>query len=250
MRIAVAGGTGLVGTMVVEVARERGHSPVVIARSTGVDLTNGAGLDRALAGSDAIIDVTNVTTTSRTASIAFFETVTATLLRAAASAKVRHHVALSIVGVDRVGLGYYAGKRRQEELVLAGPVPSTVQRATQFHEFAAQLLAGAIGPFAPVPAMLSRPVAAREVAELLVAVATGPPLGLAPELAGPEDKLMVAMARQVVKARRLRKVVVPLRLPGAVGHQLRHGGLLPTGPGPRGTQTFDEWLAVPEMSPR
>jgi uncharacterized protein YbjT (DUF2867 family) len=250
MRIAVAGGTGLVGKMVVEVARVRGHSTVVLARSTGVDLTSGTGLDRALARSDAIVDVTNITTTSRTKSVAFFEAVTTTLVRAAGPAGVRHLVALSIVGCDRVGLGYYAGKRRQEELVLAGPVPSTVQRATQFHEFAEQLLARVAGPFAPVPAMLSRPVAAREVAELLVDVAAGPPLGIAPELAGPEEKVMVAMARQVAKARRLRKVVVPLRLPGAVGRQLRHGGLLPTAPGPRGTQTFDEWLSVPETAKR
>jgi uncharacterized protein YbjT (DUF2867 family) len=250
MRIAVAGGTGLIGTMVVEVARARGHSTVVLARSTGADLTSGAGLDRALAGSDAIIDVTNITTTSRTKSVAFFEAVTTTLMRAAGPAGVRHHVALSIVGCDRVGLGYYAGKRRQEELVLAGPVPATVQRATQFHEFAEQLLARVAGPFAPVPAMLSRPVAAREVAELLVEVAAGPPLGIAPDLAGPEEKQMVAMARQVVKARRLRKVVVPLWLPGAVGRQLRHGGLLPAAPGPRGTQTFDQWLTAPETAKR
>jgi uncharacterized protein YbjT (DUF2867 family) len=235
--------------MVVEVARERGHEAVVLARSTGVDLTSGAGVDRALAGSDAIIDVTNLNTTSRARSIAFFETVTTTLLRAAERAGVRHHVVLSIVGCDRVGLGYYAGKRRQEELVLTGN-RATVQRATQFHEFAEQLLARAAGPFAPVPTMLSRPVAAREVAELLVEVAAGPPLGIAPELAGPEEKQMVAMARLVAKARGPRKLVVPLPVPGAVGHQLRHGGLLPTGPGPRGTQTFDEWLPLPEAAAR
>jgi len=242
MRIAVAGGTGLVGRLVVGAARARGHEPIVLARSAGVDLITGAGLDRAVATADAVIDVANVTTTSRARSIGFFATSTNNLLAAAARAGVGHHVALSIVGVDRVGLGYYAGKRRQEELVLAGPVPATVQRATQFHEFAAQLLGHAVGPFVPVPRMLSRPVAAREVAELLVTVAAGPPLGLAPELAGPEDKQMVAMVRQVVRARGLRRVVVPIRVPGSAGRQMRNGGLLPAGPGPRGTETFDEWL--------
>jgi uncharacterized protein YbjT (DUF2867 family) len=247
MRIAVAGGTGLIGKMVVHAAREHGHTPVVIARSTGVDLSTGAGLDDALRRAEALIDVTNVTTTKRATSIAFFETATTTLLRAAAQAGVGHHVALSIVGCDRVHLGYYAGKVRQENLVLAGAagggVPATVLRATQFHEFAAQMLANAPGPLLPVPIMLSRPIAAREVAEALVEIAVGPPQGLAPDLAGPEEKQLVAMTRQVVKARRLRRLVVPIPVPGEVGKALRHGGLLPTGPGPRGTQTFEQWLA-------
>jgi uncharacterized protein YbjT (DUF2867 family) len=136
-------------------------------------------------------------------------------------------------------MGYYAGKLRQEELVLNGPVPATVLRATQFHEFAVQLLGAAIGPFVPVPRMLSRPIAAREVAEALVVAAEGEPQGRAPELAGPEERSMVTMTRMVVRARGLRKVVVPV----PVGGPARHGGLLPAGPGPRGTETFDQWLA-------
>lgn len=150
---------------------------------------------------------------------------------------------LSVAGCDRVGLGYYAGKLRQEELVQAGPIPATIQRATQFHEFAAQLLGNAVGPFVPVPRMLSRPVAAREVAALLVPIAAGPALGTAPEIAGPQPLPMVDLVRQVVRARGLRKVVVPLTLPGAVGRAMAGGDLLPTGPGPRGTETFDAWLA-------
>jgi uncharacterized protein YbjT (DUF2867 family) len=245
MRIAVAGGTGWVGKLVVDAAREHGHTPVVIARSTGVDLTTGAGLDAALGGADVVVDVTNLSTTNRARSVAFFSTVTATLLAGAERAGVRHHVALSVVGCDRVGLGYYAGKVRQEELVLAGPVPATVLRATQFHEFAVQMLGQAVGPFVPVPRMLSRPIAAREVARALVELAAGPALGLAPELAGPEDQQMVSMVRRVVRARGLRKLVVPVSLPGAAGRAMRDGGLLPTNPGPRGTETFEEWLTAP-----
>jgi uncharacterized protein YbjT (DUF2867 family) len=134
---------------------------------------------------------------------------------------------------------------RQEELVLAGPVPATVLRATQFHEFAVQMLGQAVGPFVPVPRMLSRPIAAREVARALVELAAGPALGLAPELAGPEDQQMVSMVRRVVRARGLRKLVVPVSLPGAAGRAMRDGGLLPTSPGPRGTETFEEWLTAP-----
>jgi uncharacterized protein YbjT (DUF2867 family) len=238
MRIAVAGGTGWAGRLVVEAARARGHTPVVLARSAGVDLVSGAGLDGALDGVDVVVDVTNRNTTSRARAVAFFGTVTANLLRAGEKAGVSHHIALSVVGCDRVKLGYYGGKLRQEELVLGGAVPATVLRATQFHEFAAQLLDHAAGPFVAVPRMVSRPVAAREVAAVLIETAEGGPAGRAPELAGPEELRMVAMTRRLVRARGLRKVVVPIPLAGA----LTHGGLLPTVDGPRGTETFGEWV--------
>ena len=246
MRIAVAGGTGLIGRMVVEAVREQGHTPVVIARSAGADLTTGAGLDELLAGADVIIDVSNVTTRSRSTSIGFFEAATGNLLRSAQRAGVTHHVALSIVGCDRVDLGYYAGKVRQEQLVLAGPVPATVLRATQFHEFAGQLLGTAIGVVVPVPRMRSQPIAAREVAQALVEIAAGRPLGQAPDLAGPAVLSMVDMVRRLVRVRRLRKLVLPVPVPGATGRALVRGGLLPLGPGPRGVQTFAEWLATQE----
>ncbi len=170
MRIAVAGGTGLIGTMVVEALRANGDVPVVLARSAGVDLTTGEGLAERLAGAAAVIDVTNVRAMSGKKSAAFFTAATASLLDAGARAGVGHHVVLSIVGVDRLDLGYYHGKRRQEELALAGPVPATVLRATQFHEFASQMLA-ARGPFALAPKMACQPVAAREVADALARIA-------------------------------------------------------------------------------
>jgi uncharacterized protein YbjT (DUF2867 family) len=111
-----------------------------------------------------VIDVSNRQTISKRRSIAFFGAATSSLLAAEERAGVTHHVALSVVGSDRVGLGYYFGKRRQEHLVLSGRIPATVLRATQFHEFAAQLLARG-RPFTLVPEMLSQPVAAREVAD-------------------------------------------------------------------------------------
>ena len=247
MRIAVAGGTGLVGRLVVEEVRAAGHTPVVLARSTGVDLTTGAGLDEALDGVDAVVDVSNVTTTSRARSVAFFEAATGNLLAAGARAGVAHHVALSIVGVDRVGLGYYRGKLAQEALVLgsgaSGGVAGSVLRATQFHEFASQMLARG-GPFALAPRMLTQPVAAREVAVALAELAAGEPVGLAPDLAGPERQQMSDMVRRLQRARGGRRPVLPVRFPGATGKAMLQGGLLPTGPGPRGSRTFDEWLAA------
>jgi uncharacterized protein YbjT (DUF2867 family) len=241
MKIAVAGGTGWIGRLVVDAVRAAGGTSVVLARSRGVDLTTGAGLDDALPGVSAVIDVSNVVTTSKNKSIAFFEAATRNLVAAGERAGVTHHVALSIVGSDRVDLGYYFGKRRQVELVLSGRVPGSVLRATQFHEFAAQLLERG-GPFAVVPKMTSQPVAAREVASALVELARGAPVGLAPELAGPQERQMPDLVRRLLGARGSRRVVIPVRLPGPSGRAMISGGLLPGGPGPRGTQTFDQWL--------
>ena len=243
MRIAVAGGTGLIGKLVVDDVRAAGHEPVVIARSNGVDLLTGVGLADALRGVQAVIDVSNVVTISAQTSVDFFGTATRNLLAAGDQAGVRHHVVLSIVGIDVVNLGYYAGKRCQEELVQGGPVPFSVLRATQFHEFAEQLTHRGGGWFAPVPRMRSQPVAAREVAQALVTLAVGAPVGSAPELAGPQQHDMIDLVRRVLRARGSRRRVLRLPVPGAVGRALAGGGLLPTGPGPRGVQTFDQWLA-------
>ena len=248
MKIAIAGGTGVVGARVVEAAAAAGHEPVVLSRSRGVDLISGAGVTAAVDGAEAVIDVANVVALSRGKAVAFFGTETRNLLAASASAGVRHHVALSIVGIDRVRLGYYAGKLAQERLIAAGPVPWSVVRATQFHEFSGQLLARMKGPVAVVPRMQSATVAAWEVAEHLVAVAVGEPLGQATELAGPEVHDMADLARRVLRARGSRRRVLSLRLPGRAGAAMANGDLLPSGDCVRGTQTFDEWLQATRVS--
>lgn len=244
MRVAVAGGTGLVGRHVVAALTGAGHDPVVLARSRGVDLTSGAGLEEPLRGVGAVIDVSNVSTASRRASVAFFTSSTRQLLDAGRRTGVAHHVALSIVGIDRVGVGYYAGKLAQEGLVLAGPVPATVLRATQFHEFTGRVLARTRGPLAVVPRMRVQPVAAREVGQVLAELAVTEPAGRVADLAGPAKHDLVDLARQLVRARRSRRRVWAVRLPGAAGRAMAGGALLPTGPGPRGRQSFDEWLAA------
>jgi uncharacterized protein YbjT (DUF2867 family) len=243
MRVAVAGGTGLVGRHVVGELRAAGHEPVVLARSTGVDVTTGQGLTDALAGVGAVIDVTNTQTLSRRKAVAFFEAASRRLLAAEERAGVRHHVVLSIVGIERVGHGYYQGKIRQEQVVAAGPVPWTVLRATQFHEFADQLLDGMPGPLAVIPRMRVQPVAVREAARALVELAEGPAQGMAAELAGPREEWLLDMVRRLLPTRPERRFVLPVRYPGAAGRAMAGGGLLPTGPGPRGMQTFDAWLA-------
>lgn len=249
MRIAVAGGTGVVGRHVVDAARKRGHDVVVLTRSEGVDLTTGAGLAERLAGVEAVVDASNSSAQKRSDAEAFFGAVTRHLLAAEQEAGVGHHIALSIVGIDDVPLGYYYGKRLQEQLVADGPAegaaPWSILRATQFHEFAAQALHFVkLGPFSLVPRMLSQPIAAAEVGEALVDLAEAGPSGRVPDLAGPEPLQMVDLARRVSKARGQGRRVVPVSMPGA-GKPMRSGALLPRSDGPRGKQTFEEWLARP-----
>ena len=245
MRIAVAGGTGVVGRHVVRELDTRGHKAVVLARSRGVDLTTGTGLDAALENVTAVIDVSNTNTARRAAAVAFFASVTNNLLQAEVRAGAGHHVALSIVGIDRVPMGYYQGKLHQEELCLASAsVPATILRATQFHEFPAQLLARfpVTLPIVPIPLMLSQTVAAREVAQALVGAVLAEPAGRLPDLAGPHLERMDNLVRRLLRARGRRARVVPLRLPGRVGRAMADGSLLPTADGPRGAQTFEAWL--------
>jgi uncharacterized protein YbjT (DUF2867 family) len=242
MRIAVAGGTGLVGQHVVDAVTEDGHQPVVLARSTGVDIVSGRGLIDALAGVEIVIDVTNVASIKRDVSVGFFEAGSRNLLAAEAQAGVRHHVVLSIVGIDDSTFGYYQGKLRQEALVERGPLPWSILRATQFHEFAGQVLARSSGPVAIVPSMRMQPVAAREVAAELVRIAEKEPVGRSSDLAGPQEEQLSDLARKVLRHQGSHRLVIPARLPGAAGRAMRDGTLIPRGPATYGQQTFAQWL--------
>ncbi|BDZ50267.1 nucleoside-diphosphate sugar epimerase [Frondihabitans sucicola] len=243
MKIAIAGGTGTVGNHLTGIARERGHEVVVLSRSTGADLVSAAGLPAALDGVAAVIDVTGVQTQSSAKSRAFFGAVTRNLLDAERDAGVAHHLALGIVGSDLAPFGYYAGKVAQEERVEAGPVPWTILRATQFHEFAAQVFGQyRFGPFVLIPSMRSQPVAAREVAERLLELAVGEPQGRVRDLAGPEQHRMIDMVERYVARTGSSGRLVQIPVPGGFGRALRDGTLLPVGCHDEGAQTFGEWL--------
>lgn len=242
MRIAVAGGTGTVGHHVVDQATDAGHDVVVLSRSNGVDLTTGEGLRDAIEGADAVIDVASVQTLSATASRDFFGTVTENLLSAARGADV-HHVALSIVGAARAPHGYYAGKLVQEQRVAASAGHWSILRATQFHEFAVQVLAQAkvLGTHL-VPRMRAQPVAASEVAAALIQIVESGAHGDEPDLAGPREERMAELSRSYLRRTGSAARVLEVRLPGALGTAMANGGLLP-GPGARlGSQTFAQWL--------
>lgn len=242
MRIAVAGGTGLVGQHVVDRLLASGHSPVVLSRSQGIDLTTGEGLDDALDGVQAIIDVSNVVTQKRATAVEFFDRVGRNLLAAGEKANILHHITLSIIGIDDVDSGYYDGKRLQERLVRESNVPWTILRSAQFHEFTEQVLGMMRGPFAIVPRMRSQPVAAYEVSNHLVELVAGPPSAMSAELAGPRAEFQPDLARRLLRADGRHRLVIPVKMPGHPGRAMAAGALLPSRDGPRGRQTFDEWL--------
>ena len=242
MKIAVAGGTGIIGRLVVEVAQKRGHEVVTLSRSNGIDLTTGAGLVHALAGVQSVIDVTNVTTLSAKVSRKFFTTVTNNLLAGESSAGVKHHVALSIVGISNADAGYYTGKLAQEAAVQSGSVPYTIARAAQFHEFGTQRLEASKGSFAVIPKMLQRPVAAREVAEHLVSIAEGEPQKRAMDLVGPKNEVLSDLVRRQLAFDGSKRKVIEVRLPGAFGKALASGVLRGDQDSIIGKTTFDQWL--------
>jgi uncharacterized protein YbjT (DUF2867 family) len=245
MRIAVIGGTGVVGRHTVDALRRSGHDTVVVARSCGIDISTGDGLDDALVGVDTVIDITNIQAPDAEATRNLFAAATRTLLAAEQRARVRHHVLLSIVGIDRLeGNAHFAGKRRQEELLSNSPIPVTIQRATPFHEFAKMVVTWTRqGQVATVPPLLVQPIAAADVGDVLAEIATtSAPQGRVTDLAGPEPQHLVDMARRTLAARGESIRLIPSWRTGLFGLDAAGEVLLP-GPEARlGRTTFDAWL--------
>lgn len=245
MRIAVAGATGNIGVLTVAALERGGHEVRRISRSLGVDLTTGEGLDDALGGADAVVEVTNSTAADPAETVAYFRATTGNLLAAEQRAGVRHHVLLSIAGTDRIeGNAHYVGKREQERLVTEGPVPWTIVPATQFHDFAA-MVAGWTEQdgVAMLPPLLVQPVAPADVADVLAEVAAGEPRGRYPDLAGPEPQDLVDMARRTHRAHGREVKLVPT-WSAVFGPEAAGNAMLP-GAGARiAPTTFDQWLAA------
>ncbi|MHA4848646.1 SDR family oxidoreductase [Rhodococcus sp. MSC1_016] len=187
MKLAVIGGTGLIGSQVVRKLNEAGHEAIPASQSTGVDLISGQGLDSALEGTDVVIDASNSPTFDE-ASLDFFRASMSNLLAAGERAGVRHQVVLSIVGVDQVPqLDYYRAKTLQENLLRQGPTPYSILRATQFFEFVDAVLSWTSdGDTVRLPSTPLQPIAAAEVVDALVEVSIGTPLGGIRDIAGPE----------------------------------------------------------------
>ena len=199
-KIAVTGATGRVGRYVVELLEAAGHDVTPIARSTGVDVITGDGLDAALAGATTIVDTATGSSPDQAAATEFFITATRNLQAAGARAGVRRIVVVSIIGVDKFSGGYNAAKLAQEQAIRSGPIPVRILRAAQFHEFVGQLMAwGTQGDVARLPRMRTQLVAARSVAEALADLATAPDSAFAAdapilEIAGPRAETLAEMA--------------------------------------------------------
>jgi uncharacterized protein YbjT (DUF2867 family) len=245
MRIAVAGATGRIGRLTITALERAGHQTVPLSRATGVDAYTGSGLADALRGADALIDVTNNPSQDRAEIVDFFGTVTKNLLAAEEKAGVRHHVLLSIVGLDHdTRAPHYAGKREQERLVADGPVPWSIVRATQFHDFAAMVAGwtekdGA----ATIAPLLVQPIAHQDVAAILADVAAGEPLGARLDIAGPETQDLVDMARRTLAARGQDIRLIPTWR-GPFGPDMAGEVMLPGEGAKLGPTTFDAWLAA------
>jgi len=246
MRVAVAGATGNIGARTASFLERDGHTAVRISRSLGVDLLTGAGLDAALQGVDAVVDAISSPPMSAEETREYFGTTTRNLLAAEERSGVRHHVLLSIVGIGRIdgGTAHYAGKREQERLVAAGPVPWTIVPATQFHDFAAMAVSwterDGVATIAP---LLVQPIAPDDIAQILAEIATGAPKGRYADVAGPETQDLVDMARRTNEVRGREVKLVPT-WSGPLDLSLSGNVLLPGDNARIAPTTFDEWLAA------
>ncbi|MFF0727980.1 SDR family oxidoreductase [Streptomyces sp. NPDC004134] len=202
MKIAVIGGTGLIGSQVVKKLTAAGHEAVPLSPSTGVDVITGEGLAEAVAGADVVVNLTN-SPTFDDASPAFFRTSMDNILAACRDAGVGHAVILSIVGVDLVpGLDYYRAKSLQEDILRAGPIPYSIVRATQFMEFMAPTLAMTTeGDTVRLPSTPVQPIAAQDVSDAVAEVAAGTPLNGIRDIAGPDVFPLDELGRITLTAR-------------------------------------------------
>lgn len=244
MRIVVIGGSGLIGSKLVQRLRERGHAVVAASPSSGVDTVTGEGLAAALAGARVVVDVANAPSFEDRAALDFFETSGRNLLAAEADAGVGHHLALSVVGTERLPeSGYFRAKLAQERLIEASGVPCTILRSTQFFEFIGSIVdAGADGDVVRLSPALLQPIAADDVAAALADLAVGPPLNAIVEVAGPETCPLDQLARKLMAATGDRRQVIADVRARYFGVVLDDRSLTP-GEHPRlGTVRFGDWL--------
>ena len=243
MKMVVIGGTGLIGSKTVAILRQGGHEIVAASPKSGVNSITGEGLKEAMAGAQVAIDLTNSPSFEDRAVMQFFETSGHNLLRAETEAGVRHHVALSIVAIDRTDNGYFRAKAGQEKLVEASGIPYTIIRATQFLEFLGGIAdESADGNTVRLPPIAFQPIAAEDVAAMVAEVALAAPRNGIVEIAGPER----APFNDIV-ARYLKAVGDPREVVGDPkarywGGRVEELSLVPLGEERLGRIGLDEWL--------
>jgi uncharacterized protein YbjT (DUF2867 family) len=243
MKIVVIGGTGLIGSKTVAILRQRGHEVVAASPNTGVNTITGEGLKAALAGAQVVVDLANSPSFEDKAVLEFFETSERNLLPAEKAAGVGHHVALSIVGIDRSDNGYFRAKVAQEKLVVASGIPYTIVRATQFLEFLRGIAdSSADGNVVRLPPVLFQPIAADDVAANVAAVAAAAPRKGVVEIAGPERAPFNEIIARYLKAVGDPREVVSDPEARYWGGRVEERSLVPLGEARLGRIGFDEWL--------
>jgi uncharacterized protein YbjT (DUF2867 family) len=245
MKIVVIGGTGLIGSKLVEKLREGGHEPLAASPDTGVNTLTGEGLAEGLEGAQVVVDVSNAPVWDDAAVLDFFQTSSRNLLSAGTGAGVGHHVALSVVGTDRLPeSGYLRAKAAQEDLVKTGPLPYTIVRATQFFEFIGRIAdSGANGDTVRLSPALMQPIAADDVAAALADVATNEPANRTVEVAGPEAIRLDELARRVLAANKDPRPVTADVHARYFGAELDDQSLTPGDDARIAPTSFEDWLA-------
>jgi uncharacterized protein YbjT (DUF2867 family) len=245
MKIVVGGGTGLIGAKLVNLLRSSGHEVVAASPSLGINSVTGEGLSEALTGTQVVVDVTNAPSWEDKAVLDFFETSTRNVLAAEAKSGVGHHVALSIVGCDRLpASGYLRAKVAQETLIKGSPIPYTIVRATQFFEFVGGIADSATnGQTVRLPSALFQPILSDDVATALARIAVAKPLNETVELAGPDAIPFDEVVRQYLSAQHDPRTVVTDEQAHYFGTPLEKRSLVPAGENPLlGSIRFADWL--------
>jgi uncharacterized protein YbjT (DUF2867 family) len=245
MKIVVIGGSGLIGSRLVKQLHEQGHETVAASPNTGVNSVTGEGLAEALKGAQVVVDVSNAPSWEDDAVMKFFETSTRNLLTHEADAGVKHHVALSVVGSERMlESGYFRAKVAQENLIKASSIPYTIVRATQFFEFVKAIADFSTeGNKVRMPSALIQPIAADDVASALARVAVGSPVNGTVEIGGPEKFRLDELVRRGLAARNDPREVVTDPHGRYYGLEISERTLVPGDDAQLGKTTFETWLS-------
>lgn len=245
MKIVVIGGTGLIGTKVVAKLRAKGHQVTAASPNTGINTLTGEGLAEALTNTDVVIDLANSPVWEDKAVLEFFQTAGHNLLSAEVNAGVKHHLALSIVGVDLMqDSGYMRAKKVQEDLIRQSGVPYTIIRSTQFLEFLAGIANQATeGNTVHISDVQFQPIAAEDVATFVAEAALAAPINSITEIAGPGRFTMPEMVIRFLQATKDPRKVVPNSHGRYFGAQISNTSLVPAGQARLGAITFEKWLA-------
>jgi uncharacterized protein YbjT (DUF2867 family) len=250
MKITVLGASGLIGSKLVNLLRQKGHDVVAASLESGLNTITGAGLDEALAGAQVVVDVTNSPSFEDKAVLDFFETSGRNIVAAEMKAGVKHHVALSVVGTERLQeSGYFRGKMAQENLIKASPIPYTILHATQFFEFIKGIAAAATdGNTVRLAPVLIQPMAAEDVASAVGRIAVGSPVNGIVEVAGPQQFRLDELIRRVLKERGDPREVITDPHARYFGAELSERTLVPGDDARLAETRFDDWLSQAVVS--